>query len=90
MLILEASKHIDFLGLNYIYQCYKNAIHFFSSRAIKNLPGNAGDTGGAGLILGWEDHTELKWQATPVFLPGKSHAQRGLVAYSPWGHKSWT
>ena len=27
------------------------------------------------------------WQPTPVFLPGKSHGQRGLVSYSPWGHK---
>ena len=24
---------------------------------------------------------------TPVFLPGKSHGQRGLPGYSPWGHK---
>ena len=23
----------------------------------------------------------------PVFLPGKSHGQRILVGYSPWGHK---
>ena len=28
-----------------------------------------------------------KWQPTPVFLPGKSHGQRSLVAYNPWGHK---
>ena len=28
-----------------------------------------------------------KWQPTPVFLPGKSHRQRSLVCYSPWGHK---
>ena len=25
--------------------------------------------------------------ATPVFLPGKSHGQRSLVGYSPWGGK---
>ena len=24
---------------------------------------------------------------TPVFLPGKSHGQRILVGYSPWGHR---
>ena len=23
---------------------------------------------------------------TPVFLPGKSHGQRSLAGYSPWGH----
>ena len=28
-----------------------------------------------------------KWQPTPVFLSGKSHGQRNLVGYSPWG--SW-
>ena len=28
-----------------------------------------------------------KWQPTPVSLPGKSHGQRGLVGYSPWGRK---
>ena len=28
-----------------------------------------------------------KWQPTPVFFPGKSHEQRSLVGYSPWGHK---
>ena len=31
-----------------------------------------------------------KGQPTPVFLPGKSHGQRSLVGYSPWGHKSQT
>ena len=31
--------------------------------------------------------TVNKWQPTPVFLPGKSHGQRSLVGYSPWGHK---
>ena len=28
-----------------------------------------------------------KWRPTPVFLPGKSHRQRSLAVYSPWGHK---
>ena len=26
-----------------------------------------------------------KWQPNPVFLPGKSHGQRSLAGYSPWG-----
>ena len=29
----------------------------------------------------------MKWQPTPVFLLGKSHRQRNLAGYSPWGHK---
>ena len=28
-----------------------------------------------------------KWQPTLVFLPGKSHGDRSLVGYRPWGHK---
>ena len=27
------------------------------------------------------------WQPTTVFLPGKSHRQRSLAGYSPWGCK---
>ena len=30
---------------------------------------------------------ERKWQPTPVFLPRKSHGQRSLGGYSPWGCK---
>ena len=37
--------------------------------------------------LGWEDPLEKKWQSIPIFLPGKSHGQRNLVGYSPWGRK---
>ena len=32
----------------------------------------------------------LKWQPTPVFLPGESHGQRSLADYSSWGCKSRT
>ena len=28
-----------------------------------------------------------KWQATPVFFPGKSYGQRSLVSYSLWGRR---
>ena len=56
---------------------------------IKNLPANAGDIGGVRVhIFGvrkipWN----RKWQHPPVFLPGKSHGQRSLTGYGPWGHK---
>ena len=36
----------------------------------------------------WKIPWRRKWQPTPVFLPGKSHWQRSLVGYSPWGCKS--
>ena len=28
-----------------------------------------------------------EWLPTPIFLPGKSHGQRNLAGYSPWGNK---
>ena len=31
--------------------------------------------------------TQIKWQPTPVLLPGESHGERNLVGYSPWGRK---
>ena len=37
--------------------------------------------------LGRENPLEKGLQLTSVFLPGKSHEQRSLVGYSPWGHK---
>ena len=27
------------------------------------------------------------WQPTPLFLKGKSHGQRSLASYNPWGCK---
>jgi len=36
--------------------------------------------------LGQEDTPRRRaWQSTPVLLPGKSHGQRSLEGYSPWG-----
>ena len=37
--------------------------------------------------LGPEDSLEKEMATTPVFLPGKSHEQRSLPIYSPWGCK---
>ena len=33
--------------------------------------------------LGWEDPLEKEWPPSPVFLPGKSNAQRSLAGYNP-------
>ena len=32
----------------------------------------------------------MKWQITPVFLPGESHGHRNLAGYSSWDCKSQT
>ena len=38
--------------------------------------------------LGWKDPLENGMaKSTPVFLLGEFHAQRSLMAYSPWGYK---
>ena len=46
---------------------------------------NAGDPGSDPWVgkIPWR----RKWQSTPGLLPGKSHGQRSLVGYSPWGLK---
>ena len=44
---------------------------------------------GPGLIPGL-GRSPGEGKSTPVFLPGKSHAQRSLEGYSPRGRKSWT
>ena len=31
----------------------------------------------------------VKWQPSPVFLPGESHGERSLAGCSPWGHREW-
>ena len=60
---------------------------------VKNLPTNVGDTRDASLIPALKQELpekfpwSRKWQPTPIFLPGKSHGQRGLLGYSPWGFK---
>ena len=51
-------------------------------QVVKNPPASIGDP--------WVGKIPWKkaWQPTPVFLPGESHGQRSLVAYSPKGAKS--
>ena len=53
---------------------------------IKSLPANAGDIREVGLIPGSRRSPRRRaWQPTPIFLPRKSHGQRSLAGYSPWG-----
>ena len=61
---------------------------FPGGSVVKNLLANAGDVGYPWVrkISSWR----RKWQPPQVFFPGKSHRQRNLAGYSPWGCKSWT
>ena len=55
---------------------------------VNDAPANRDDSGEAGFDpwvrkIPWR----RKQQPTPVFLPEKSHGQRSLTGYSPWGLK---
>ena len=54
---------------------------------LKNPPDNAGDVRDVGSIRGSGKPLERGIATTPVFLPRKSHGQRRLAGYSPWGCK---
>jgi len=56
------------------------------ARGVKNLPGHAKRHKGHRFDpwvrkIPWR----RKWQPAPVFLSGKSHGQKSLTGYSPWG-----
>ena len=55
----------------------------------QNPPVTAGDVRDTGLIPKMGRSPEEGNGNLPLvlFLPGKFHAQRNLVSYSPWGHK---
>ena len=52
---------------------------------VKNPSASAGDARYLGSIPG-SGRSPGEGNGNP-FLPGKSHGQRSLVDYSPWGHK---
>ena len=64
--------------------CYKWYRASLVAQAVKNLPAMQETRI---WFLGWEDPLRRAWQPTPAFLPGKSHGQRSLEGYSPWGRK---
>ena len=66
--------------LNQIIIFYHGKQGFPGGSVVKNPPAKAVDNS---LKITWR----RKWQSTPVLLPGKSHGQRSLAGYSPWGHK---
>ena len=55
---------------------------------VKNLPANAGDAGDLGSIPGsGSSPGERSGNPLQSSCLGKSHRQRSLAGYSPWGHK---
>ena len=74
-------------------KCSSNVCCYYVIGRPRGLSGkesacNAGNTEDSGLIpRPGKILQRRKWQPIPVFLPGKSHGQRSLAGYSPWGPK---
>ena len=96
LVIFDIKAFIYHPHCKYIFQNYEFIFLF----CLWHLPGlpqeldgkesvcNSVDTRDLGSIPGsGRSPWRRKWQPTPVFLPGKSHGQRSLVDYSPWGCK---
>ena len=63
-------------------------LDFPGRTVVKNLSANAGDSGDAGSVpAGQKDPLEKEMATHSSILPGKSHRQKSLVGYSPWGCK---
>ena len=66
------------------WYCKETKEGFPHGSVVKNPPASAGDRFDPWVgKIPWK----RKRQLSPVLLPGKSHAQRSLVDYSPWGLK---
>ena len=68
---------------SYLNEILAGLLGFPSGSVVKDPPDSVGDARGVGSIPG-----SREWQPTPVFLPAKSHGQRSLAGYSPWGRKT--
>ena len=61
---------------------------FPDGSVVKNLPANSGDTGDVGSIPGLgRSPGGGNSKALQYSCLRKSHGQRSLASYSPWGHK---
>ena len=80
--------------MSHEFQVYSKVIQFYIYIYLQHL---TGCLSGKESARQWRRHRfnpwvrkilwRRNWQPTPVFLPGKSHGQRRLVNYSPWGCK---
>ena len=63
-------------------------VEFLGGSEVKNAPANAGDERYVGLIPGLK-RSSGGGSGNPLQYSclGKSHGQRSMVGYSPWGHK---
>ena len=85
---LKSQAHLQ-MSWETVREAFAVSFHlgFPKAQWVKNLPAMQGPRFNLwARKIPWR----MKWQPTPVFLPGESHGQRSLVGYSPWGRKSQT
>ena len=83
----QSSNHWTAREFIYLFHYYSLVVGFpggsdrtesaCNGRDLNSIPGSGRAPGGG-------NGNPLQY---PVFLPGKSHGQKSLVGYSPWGHK---
>ena len=77
---MRLTESIHFLRGNLLFMwCMLSSVRLFATPWTVAHPGSSGPWDFLGRII--------KWQPTPVFLPGESHGWRSMVGYSPWGRK---
>ena len=70
--------------LRHAFVLFLYMLGFPVAQMVKNLPA-VWET--SVRFMGWEDPLEKGMATLSSILSGKSHGQRGLAGYSPWGHK---
>ena len=98
--ILKQLHHFTFLPAVYEGSSFSTTlpilIWLFGSSHPSSFPGSSVVKNPLAMQETWVDpwigkiSWRRKWPHTPLFLPGKSHWQRSLASYIPWGCKSRT
>ena len=76
------SKELDMTEHEYFYQSLSSI--YFEAKTTRDTSESICSTF-YNWTLEWIKPWKRKWQCIPVCLPGKSHEQRSLAGYNPWG-----
>ena len=86
-MLATPSEHLDGLWPFIFAGSFESSVCLWGFLVVQQKE-SACSSGDAGSITGLGRYSWRRaWQPTPVLLTGKSHGQRSLVGYSPWGCK---